>query len=207
MSDQQSITDAAKAWEPSVKSGEDLPKVEYFKLKDGEEAEIRILNDVPLVAFVTYIPINGKRHPVTVLKEDNERVKADGHKIQKGISVNVLDRRDKRVKIWTFRDRQMGQVQAIMKKWKKLPTEFDLSITRRGVDLQTEYDITIAPNMEPLSEAEKTLALVDLVEYFKPNKERLDALLNGKTPDKKEVKEDEAETPNPLTDADDEAPI
>jgi len=187
---QATVDDVAKAWE-----GLDQPayaKVEYFSLKDGETASLRILDLAPISVFLTRILVNGKRYPVSVLKEDNERVKAAGHKIALRHAINVIDRRDGKVKLWEFGRDILGDVQATMKKWKKLPTQFDLSVTRRGQQLETRYSVTIDPNMEPLTEEELVLTKINLSEYYKPSKERLETLLKGEVPKKKEESDTES---------------
>jgi hypothetical protein len=182
-----------KAWEPDARQTE-YSKVLYFNLKDGETAAVRILDMEPKQVFMTRIEVGGKRYPVTVAREDNERVKAAGNVIRKVNIVNVLDRRDGKVKIWEFSEEKKGQIHATSVEWEKHPTQFDIAVTRKGEKLDTRYSVTITPNMKPLSEGELTLAKVDLDEYYKINPERLNALLKGQVPPKKEETEKEAET-------------
>ena len=100
--------------------------------------------------------------------------------------MNVIDRRDGKVKLWEFSEEKKGNIHAIVNRWKKLPTQFDIAITRTGVKLATRYAIGITPNSEPLTEKELALAKTDLDEYYKPNPERLASLLAGKAPERKQ---------------------
>lgn len=182
------MSNPADAWKSKTQQG-DYEKVEYLKLADGETAHVRILDLQPFELYMVRIAVNGKRYPVSVLKEDNERVKAAGHNIQKVNAVNVLDRRDGMVKLWEFSETRKGDIHAIIESWKKMPTEFDLAIARRGKDKNTRYSISIAPNQQPLTDEEKALTKINLSEYYKPSKERLNTLLRGKVPTRKETGE------------------
>ncbi|KKL87297.1 hypothetical protein LCGC14_1936080, partial [marine sediment metagenome] len=130
--------------------------------------------------------VEGKRHPVSVEKSDNEKVKKAGHKIRKVNAVNVIDRRDGGVKLWEFSEEKKDNIHAIVKRYNKLPTQFDLAITRRGTKLATRYSVGITPNQDPLTDKEKALTKIDLAEYYKPNPERLTSLLEGKVPERKQ---------------------
>ena len=187
-------------WKPSESEGE-YKKVEYLSLKDGETVDVRVLDEAPKQVFVTHIPVNGKRYPVSVPRDENERVRAAGHAIKKVNAVNVLDRRDGKVKLWEFTETRKNDIFLIAKKWKKKPVEFDLSVTRTGEKLKTRYSIQISPNMEPLTEKEKGLDKTDLHEYYKFNPERLNSLLKGEAPkrvEKFENSEDEDRDEAPL---------
>ena len=176
-------------WEPDAKrngTSENYTKPEYLNLADGETVSVRILDEMPKSVFMSKILVNGKRYPVTVAREDNERVKKAGHKINKVNIVNVLDRRDGKVKIWEFSEERKGEIHDTMTRWKKKATEFDIAITRRGLKLATRYSVTIDPNMEPLSEKELALEKVNLEEYYRLNVDRLNALLMGEIPKRKE---------------------
>jgi len=179
----------ADAWK-SKTGGGDYAKVAYLNLADGETVDVRILDIVPKEVYITRIPVNGKRYPVSLQKSDNEVVKNAGHKIQKVNAANVLDRRDGVVKLWEFSEEKKGDIHGIIERWKKMPTEFDISITRKGKKLQTRYSLTISPNQEPLTDEEKALKKVDLDEYYKHNPERLASLLAGKVPERKTEEND-----------------
>jgi len=177
--------EGADAWKAKTGGG-NYSKVEYLPITDGETVDVRILDVAPTEVYQTRIAIEGKRYPVSVEKSDNEAVKKAGHKIQKVNAVNVLDRRDGSVKLWEFSEEKKDNIHAIVKRWKKLPTQFDISITRRGTKLATRYSVTISPNLDPLTDKEKTLTKIDLAEYYKPNPERLTSLLEGKVPERKQ---------------------
>lgn len=209
--ERQDVADAVKAW--GTQAGSSYDKVQYFSLKDGETASLRALDLTPYSLFRVSIEVNGKRYPVSVAKEDNQTVTAAGHKIEHKNVVNVIDRRDGQVKVWEFSNENGVKIADMMKSWKKLPTEFDLAVTRHGLKLKTRYSVNIDPNMTPLTEAELALKKVSLAEYYAPNKERLAALLAGQEPPKRQETQEEdddtgeptlvAETLNPLdTDAD-----
>ncbi len=189
------------AWEPDARrtsaNGEQYQKAEYLNLADKETVSVRILDAQPKSVFMTKIAVNGKRYPCTVAKEDNERVKKAGHKIQKVNIVNVLDRRDGKVKIWEFSEERKGDIYNIMNRWKKGATEFDIAISRAGLKLATRYSVGIDPNMEPLSAEELALPKVDLDKYYEHNVDRLNSLLNDEVPKRKEQPV-EATQGNPL---------
>jgi len=171
-------------------------KVKYLQLEDEKSADVRILATEPKTIWKCNISINGVRYPATISREDsavvdkfNEGKETDDktrvRKSRRHI-VNVLDRRDGLVKIWEMADETLDQIGPIVDKWKKLPTEFDVTVTRRGVKLKTKYVVGIAPNQEKLTTEELALEKVDLDEYFKPNRERLESLLRGEVPKRRE---------------------
>ena len=182
------------AWKAKVTGSGSYSKVEYLQIADGETVDVRVLNVRPKEVYQTRIEVEGKRHPVSVEKADNEEVKKAGHKIQKINAVNVIDRRDGTVKLWEFSEEKKGNIHAIIKRWKKRADQFDIAITRTGLKLKTRYSIGITPNSDPLTKAEQALEKTDLDEYYKPNPERLASLLAGKTPESKQDTAESTET-------------
>lgn len=184
----------ADAWKPDPK--ESYSKVNYLKVKDGEDVDVRILDSEPRQVFMVRIPVKGKQHPATLSKEDNELIKAhnetikkddDKLKIRKVNAVNVLDRRDGQVKLWEFSEKLKGEIHTIMGRWKKGVTEFDVTVSRTGTTKNdTRYSVNITPNQNPLTAEELALEKVDLTEYYKSNPERLKSLLRGEVPKRKE---------------------
>ncbi len=189
-------TNPADAWKPDPASS--YTKTNYLKVKDGETAPIRILNEVPRQIFMVRVPVDEKQYPVTLSKDDNELVKKYNTgitdeekqlKVKKVNAVNVLDRRDGTVKLWEFTETLKGDIHGMVEEWKKLPTEFDIALSRTGTTrFNTRYKVTITPNQKPLTTEELALDKVDLSEYYKPNRERLESLLRGEVPKRKENK-------------------
>ncbi len=208
----EKATNPADAWKPDPNAN--YSKTSYLKVKDGESAPIRILNEVPRQIFMVRVPVGGKQYPVTVSKEDNELIKKHNAgisdekkhlKIKKVNAVNVLDRRDGTVKLWEFTETLKGDIHGMVEQWKKLPTGFDIALSRTGTgQFDTRYKVTITPNQEPLTTEELALEKVDLNEYYKTNTERLTTLLSGKVPVRKEntnAKTEAKTTPVPATQA------
>ena len=184
----------AEAWKPDPASS--YTKTSYLKVKDGESVGLRILNVKPRQVFMCRITVDGKQHPVTLSKEDNDLLKkhnttiADEKKhlkVKKVNAVNVIDRRDGTVKLWEFTETLKGDIYAMVEEWKKLPTQFDIALSRTGSgQFDTRYKVTITPNQKELTTEELALEKVDLNEYYKPNRERLVSLLRGEVPKRKE---------------------
>lgn len=209
----------ADAWKPDPSSS--YTKTPYLKVKDGETVGFRILDVAPRQIFMCRIPVGGKQYPVTLSKEDNELIKAQNvgikdekkHlKVKKVNAVNVLDRRDGVVKLWECTETLKGDIHEMVEEWKKLPTEFDIKLSRTGVgQFDTRYRVTISTNQNKLTTEELALEKVDLNEYYKPNRERLESLLRGEVPKRKENETEQktekatvAATPvNPLDDEED----
>ena len=198
------------SWKSSY-SGSDYGKREYLKVKDGETVKVRILDVRPKKVRMCRIDVSGTRHPVTLsdddisfIKKRNEKL-GDKSKVQVKyrVALNVIDRRDGTVKIWEFSDHPkgpMGDLEGIVDTWEKLPTEFDVSIARKGTTQNdTTYSINIAPNQKPLTTEELALEKVDLSEYYKPNRERLESLLRGEVPKRKEDTNGNVETKEETT--------
>ncbi len=195
-------TNPADDWKPDPNAT--YSKTNYLKVKDGESASIRILNERPRQIFMVRVPVDGKQYPVTLDKGDNELIKKhnsgikdeDKHlKIKKVNAVNVLDRRDETVKLWEFTETLKGDIHGMVEQWKKLPTGFDIALSRTGTTrFNTRYKVTITPNQVALTTEELALEKVDLNEYYKPNRERLESLLRGEVPKRKEDTNEKAET-------------
>lgn len=205
----------ADAWKPDATN---YTKTSYLKVKDGETALVRILDVAPRQIFMVRVPVGGKQYPVTLSKEDNEVIKKYNAgikdekkhlKVKKVNAVNVLDRRDGTTKLWEFTETLKGDIHGMVEEWKKLPTEFDIALSRTGSgQFDTRYKVTITPNQKELTTEELALEKVDLNDYYKPNRERLESLLRGEVPKRREDKNGEAkatatvptEQPNPLED-------
>lgn len=183
----------ADAWKPDEST---YTKTNYLKVKDGETALIRILDVAPRQIFMVRVPVGGKQYPVTLSKDDNELIKKHNAgipdekkhlKVKKVNAVNVLDRRDGTAKLWEFTETLKGDIYGMVEEWKKLPTQFDVALSRTGTtQFNTRYKVTISPNQEKLTTEELALTKVNLGEYYKPNTERLVSLLKGEVPKRKE---------------------
>lgn len=177
MSEQEK--DPMEGWKPSARFA---GKADFLSIEDGESVDLRVLDKFPREAFKTTFQVDGKYYPVTLTKEGSEAVKAKGLTVKKVNAVNVIDRRDGSVKVWEFSEFAKGSIYEMSKRWKKLPTEFDITISRTGKKLATRYTLTISPNQEPLTDSEKALEKINLAEYYTPNQERLESLLKGEVP-------------------------
>ncbi len=194
--------DGADAWKanPRTYSG---TAVDYLKIADGESVNLRILNKVPFPIKVHRIVVNGTGRPTTCLNGVDALgcpACGKGSKYQNKNAVNVIDRRDGKVKLWEFSEEKKGDIHAMTLAWKKLPTEFDVVLSRTGTTKDnTRYAIVISPTQGTLSEAEQALETIDLAEYYKPNRERMETLLKGKLPEKKKQNETTSTQPQEAT--------
>lgn len=209
---EQATQDPLSKWKPEDTEGWGAP-TEYFKVKDGERATFRIVSD-PKKLYIHRIPAAGKEHPATCLGEGCPAC-AKGVAKQLRHAMAVLDRRDKKVKIWEISNTQKGEIYAIAQEYGE-PAGLDLVISRKGTRKEdTKYTLMPGKNQSPLTEEEKTLSVPNLDEYYKANKERMDTLLKGELPAKKkdvEMKTEETVTAaastggiNPLVGADESA--
>jgi len=191
------IVEGADAWKAKARSYSGA-SVEYIKIADGESVNLRILNKVPFPIKVHRIVVKGTGRPATCLEGIDTfgcPACAKGNKYTNKNTVSAIDRRDGKVKLWEFSETLKGQLHAMVLAWKKLPTEFDVVLSRTGKTKDdTRYALVISPEQKPLSEAEQKLETPDLAEYYKPNRERMETLLQGKLPEKKQDQNGTTET-------------
>jgi len=190
------------AWQTPGPEGSDVPPIEFFRLKDGEQASIRIVGSGrPKDVFKHKFTIEGKTYQATCPgKSAGCPACAAGHKLSHANAVTVLDRRDSRVRFWEFSNEKKRDIAALVEhKDYGDPRNYDLVVSRRGKGLtDTRYTLFPSPNRTPLTEAEQALLIPNLDEYYKPNPERLEALLRGEVPKRKE-RETTGETPTSTT--------
>lgn len=191
---------SGEAWEPDKRSeggsGEsgNFPKIEYFHIKDKESADIRFLTE-PLRKWVHMIPVKGKNYPAVCIGSSPQECPAHqaGQKAKRVMASLVLDRRDGKIKLYEFSNRSLEKIKAVKNTVAKLrpelsnPTMFDIQISRTGTTKDnTNYSMTLGANMAPLTDAEKALPRPNLEEYYKENSERMETLLKGDVPKRKE---------------------
>ena len=185
--------EGAEAWKPRERTYSNT-SVDYIKIGDKESVSMRILNKVPFPIRVHRIVVNGTGRPATCLNGSDALgcpACAKGNKYTNKNSVVAIDRRDGKVKLWEFSETLKGGIHAMALEWEKLPTEFDVVLSRTGKTKDdTRYSLVISRNQGPLTDAEQKLETPDLAEYYKPNRVRMETLLLGKLPEKK--KQDEA---------------
>lgn len=190
------------AWQTPDAERSDAPPIEFFHLKDGEQASIRIVGSGrPKDVFKHKFTIENKTYrPNCPGKSAGCPACAAGHKLSHANAVTVLDRRDSRIKIWEFSNEKKRDIAALVEhKDYGDPRTYDLVVSRRGKGLtDTRYTLFPSPNRAPLSEAEQALMIPDLDEFYTPNLERLEALLRGEVPKRKE-REATSETPTSAT--------
>lgn len=198
------------AWQPDAKSGGSgdgatFAKVEYFHLKDGESADIRFLTE-PITRWIHTIAVKGKNYPATCIESPTKcPAHQAGQKAKKIKASVVLDRRDGKVKLYEFSNRGLEKIKAVkdtvaaLKPELQNPTLFDIKISRTGKTKDdTNYSMSLGANLTPLSEAEKNLQKPNLDEYYKENKERMETLLKGELPKRKEEATATTTNANPL---------
>lgn len=197
MSDSEASVQTEKpqgAWEPDPiqsKSGGG-ERMKYFRLADGESADIRLLVSEPLRLWMHRILVGKIGYPATCLGTDGSVCPAHGKGLtaSRTIVTLVLDRRDGLVKLYEFSNRMLGDIfstaQTVMRFRPELksPNMYDLTISRTGkTKSDTRYKVSAGTNMGAISEAELAkFNLPSLAEYYKPNKERMEKLLAGVVP-------------------------
>lgn len=178
------------AWQTPDAERSDAPPIEFFRLKDGEQASIRIVGSGrPKDIFKHKFTIEGKTYHATCPgKSAACPACVAGHKLSHANVITVLDRRDSRIKFWEFSNEKKRDIAALVEhKEYGDPRNYDLVVSRRGKGLtDTRYTLFPSPNRTPLSEAEQALLIPDLDEYYKPNPERLETLLRGEVPKRRE---------------------
>ena len=178
------------AWQTPSTERSDAPPMEFFRLKDGEQASIRIVGaGRPKDVFKHKFTIEAKTCYATCPgKSAGCPACAAGHKLSHANAITVLDRRDSHIKVWEFSNEKKRDIAALVEhKDYGDPRTYDLVVARRGKGLtDTRYTLFPSPNRAPLSDAEQALLIPNLDEYYKPNPERLEALLRGEVPKRKE---------------------
>ena len=101
-------------------------------------------------------------------------------------AINVLDRADGKIKIWTF----SRTIKEDIMKFAQLngdPNNYDVVISRKGLKRDdTEYRVSPLMNSQPLMQAELELKLYALATIFKVSTaEKINSYLAGKIPEKK----------------------
>jgi len=116
-------------------------------------------------------------------------------------AINVLDRKDDKIKIWKFSRTLKETIMAITGE-NGDPNGYDLVITRKGKDKNTKYSVIAARDSEPLTEEQKALTPFKLAVILKPTEvSKIQSYMAGKVPEKSKgtataVAEEEAlETP------------
>jgi len=182
---QENIDELANSWAPPSGGGD----MSFLKINPGQTVRVRLLTDKPtIVKNHAYIEVTGEKGkvnaPVTVPENLVEKVQASGVKLKELHVVPVFDYADGNVKLWTVPFSGSEQIQNTVKTWKKRPTEFDLNISRTGSGkLNTKYAVTPIPSEAPIPEG---LKLPNLLDYYAPSAERVEALLRGELPKKKD---------------------
>jgi len=179
--------------------GEKRQDISWFNLKDGENGDLRILTPNPKQMWVHRIVVNGKRYPAVCLGlKECPAPHEKGKNATPRYAFVVIDRRDKVVKIWEMNSRTFKALQSLVTKKDengKLiygdPTGYDLSVNRVGSKTDTQY--LLIPGVKSLMlDAEKALAQPNLDDYYKPNRERMEVLLRGEVPKRKEAEGQES---------------
>ena len=171
---------------PTATAGEKRSDIQWFKLEDGQSADIRLLTPNPKKVWVHRIVVNGKRYPAACLGfKDCPAPHEKGKNATPRYAVVVVDRRDSQVKIWEMNDRTYRTLVPIVRK-KGDPTQYDLYVSRTGKGASdTIYTLILGDNIAPLSDGEKALEQPNLEDYYKPNLERMTKLLKGEVPQRK----------------------
>jgi hypothetical protein len=163
--------------------------IQWFNLNDGESADVRILTPNPKQMWVHRIVVNGKRYPAVCLGfKECPAPHEKGKNAAPRYALTVIDRRDKAAKIWEMNHRTFKVLLTIVAK-KGDPTGYDLNVSRVGKSTDTQYPIMMGDSTVPLSDGEKAVVQPNLEEYYKANKTRMEALLRGEVPKRKENEE------------------
>jgi len=109
-------------------------------------------------------------------------------------AINVIDRKDGKVKVWKFSRTIKEHVMNIAGKYGDV-NNYDLIITRTGKGRDTEYSVIPDRENKPLTEEEKQLKLFNLGVLFKVSSmDKINAYMRGELP-KKATKSTEADAP------------
>lgn len=101
-------------------------------------------------------------------------------------AVNVIDRRDGKMKVWKFSRTVKEDIMKIADKYGD-PNGYDLTINRRGKGRDTEYTLIPARENTPLTEAERQLKVVSLGTVYKATSlEKINSYLQGVVPTKQQ---------------------
>lgn len=166
--------------------GEGRVDIQWFNLTDGQSADVRILTPNPKQMWVHRIVVNGKRYPAVCLGlKECPATHEKGKNAAPRYALVVIDRRDKAAKIWEMNDRTFRVLLTIVTK-KGDPTGYDLNVSRVGKSTDTQYPLMMGDSTAPLTDGEKALVQPNLEEYYKPNRTRMEALLKGEVPKRKE---------------------
>lgn len=167
--------------------GEGRQDVLWFNLKDGENADVRILTPNPKQVWVHRIVVNGKRYPAVCFGLSNCPAPHEkGKNATPRYAFVVLDRRDKAVKIWEMNTRTFKVLLAIVTK-KGDPMGYDLNVSRVGNGTDTQYPIIMGDAVGPTTDIELAMPRPNLDEYYRPNRERMAALLRNEVPGRREA--------------------
>lgn len=196
-------------WQPEKKSkgtsdSTTYQKTSYFHLEDGESVDFRFMME-PIRRWVHKITVNKKQYPASCIESPTKcPAHQKGMKAQRVMAANVLDRRDGKVKLYEFSNKSLEKINSVMDTVKTLrpefetPLMFDIKISRKGKGKEdTTYSFGLGANMNPITDAEKALTQTDLEQYYAENKERMETLLSGEVPKRKE-QESTVTTENPL---------
>lgn len=176
---------------PGAGSSDDKVKAEYLKIEGT--IQVRILDDEPVTNWTHWIPqlgggkggsvdCIGKGCPVCkIIAADKKEKITPKYSSSKKHMINVLDRKDGKVKILNAGETVFEQLKNIMMSMGDLKS-FDVKISRTGTGKGTKYSVLPTYPPTPLTDAEKALPKFDLTTVKKPlTEEQIVELMNGKS--------------------------
>jgi len=161
----------------------------YFKPKDGAN-KIRIVSEI--MDYGSHFIKEEKKSHICLGAEDCRYCKA-GEKPKLRYLCWIIDRADNQIKLYEFGHSILKQLVGLAKneeyEFEVLPP-YDITITKKGVDLNTEYTVVAARNNTPITEEEQTL--IDSLEL-------IPSLINSKIEAEKKGSDEVAEVDTELT--------
>lgn len=162
-------------------------KIKRLQMKEGEHA-IRVLGAPKMFRFHWIEAVNR-----SINCGPDCELCASGERGQIKYVVNVIDRQDGVVKLWEFGRRVKTSIMNIADKYGD-PTNYDLSVIRKGLKQDTVYTVIPAREEKSLTEAEKKLDVYDLEKiYAITPKNVVEAYLEGRVPERSSHEKVEAE--------------
>ena len=163
----------------------------FFSLKDGDEADVRFLDEEPVCIYEHFVRVGSSAMWFTCLDGTGEECPACEKGIAKRFSgsFSVIDRRDDKVKLYKAGIRVLKVLDKI--NTKKGLTRRDVSISRTGGGTDTQYNF-MPGDKAPMEGKDKKKEKLDLEMILKPRgrKKMLEFMESSKTEDDDDDEDD-----------------
>lgn len=168
----------SNSWEDSKEEKEILGKDEFKVLAEGDN-QVRLIGKY-VFRNVHYNP-EWKMNYITC-SGDGCPICASGETPKLNYYINILDRKDNKIKLMKFGVTLKRKFQNLNAKYGDL-TNFDLIITRTGTKLDTRYEVLPTMNNKPLTDEEKKYIAdnyIDLdAKFIIPTAQQVRSMMTG----------------------------